>query len=219
MRFYYIRHGEPIYDPDSLTERGHEQAARVSEWFAQIGLDKVYSSTSNRALQTAEPTCKALGLDVIPVDFANEAHAWRDFTVTNGSQKSWIFQNETVKELFCTQEIKDMSYRWYEHSAFDKYTFKDGMERVYNESDAFFAKLGYEHIRYSGKYKAIAPNDEKVALFAHEGFGKAFLSCLLDIPYPYLCNHFNLCHAGITVIDFPNKHGEVIVNLVQISMR
>ena len=26
MLFFYIRHGEPIYDPDSLTTLGHAQA-------------------------------------------------------------------------------------------------------------------------------------------------------------------------------------------------
>ena len=26
MIFYYVRHGEPIYNPDSLTEYGHAQA-------------------------------------------------------------------------------------------------------------------------------------------------------------------------------------------------
>ena len=62
MRFFYVRHGEPIYNPDSLTEFGKKQAETLSRRFLTIGLDEVYSSTSNRAIQTAAPTCKALGL-------------------------------------------------------------------------------------------------------------------------------------------------------------
>ena len=60
MIFYYVRHGDPIYDPDSLTELGHKQAEALSKRFSLYGLDEIYSSTSIRAQQTAEPTCKLL---------------------------------------------------------------------------------------------------------------------------------------------------------------
>ena len=55
MILYYIRHGEPIYDPDCLTELGHKQADAVSKRLALYGVDEIYSSTSIRARQTAEP--------------------------------------------------------------------------------------------------------------------------------------------------------------------
>ena len=32
MILYFVRHGEPIYDPDSLTPLGHEQAKALSMW-------------------------------------------------------------------------------------------------------------------------------------------------------------------------------------------
>ena len=51
-------------------------------------------------------------------------------------------------------------------------------------------------------YTAINPNDARVALFAHAGFGSVFLSCLLDIPYPIFSAHFNMSHSNITVIEF-----------------
>ena len=56
MIFYYVRHGDPIYDPDSLTELGHKQAAALAKRFTLTGLDEIYSSTSMRARMTAEPT-------------------------------------------------------------------------------------------------------------------------------------------------------------------
>ena len=87
MVFYYIRHGEPIYNPDSLTELGRKQAKALSKYFLSVGLDEIYSSTSNRAIQTAEPTCEALGLKAELLDFANECYAWRDFTIANEKGK------------------------------------------------------------------------------------------------------------------------------------
>ena len=63
MKLYFIRHGQPIYDPDSLTPLGHAQAEALSKWFLHRAPDKIYASSSNRAVQTSMPTCKLLGKD------------------------------------------------------------------------------------------------------------------------------------------------------------
>ena len=64
MILYYVRHGDPIYNPDSLTELGHKQAEALSKRFSLYGLDEIYASTSIRAQQTAEPTCKILNKEI-----------------------------------------------------------------------------------------------------------------------------------------------------------
>ena len=60
MLFFYVRHGDPIYDPDSLTPLGHRQAEAVAKRLALYGLDEIYASTSNRAVLTATPTSEIL---------------------------------------------------------------------------------------------------------------------------------------------------------------
>ena len=65
MLFFYIRHGEPIYTPDSLTPLGEKQAQAVAKRLSVYGVDKVFSSTSNRAIMTAQPTCEILGKKLI----------------------------------------------------------------------------------------------------------------------------------------------------------
>ena len=62
MLLYIVRHGDPIYNPDSLTPKGHLQAKALAKRFALHGLDKIYSSPLIRAQQTAKPTCDILGL-------------------------------------------------------------------------------------------------------------------------------------------------------------
>ena len=54
---------------------------------------------------------------------------------------------------------------------------------------------------------ATTPNDEKIAFFAHQGFGIAFMSVLLDIPYPFIANHYDMCHSGVTAIEFTEENG------------
>ena len=58
MLFFYVRHGDPIYDPDSLTPFGHRQAEAVGKMLSLYRIDEVYSSTSERAKLTAQPLCE-----------------------------------------------------------------------------------------------------------------------------------------------------------------
>lgn len=68
MIFYLIRHGDPIYDPDSLPPLGHKQAEALAKRLALYGLDEIYASSSMRAKMTAEPTCKMLGKEMTVLD-------------------------------------------------------------------------------------------------------------------------------------------------------
>ena len=44
MILYYVRHGDPIYNPDSLTELGKRQAEAVAKRLAVHGIDKIFAS-------------------------------------------------------------------------------------------------------------------------------------------------------------------------------
>ena len=62
----------------------------------------------------------------------------------------------------------------------------------------------------------IEPKYKRVALFAHQGFGMAFLSCLLDVPYPMMSMRFDMGHSGVTVIEFADE-GFAIPRMNQLS--
>lgn len=214
MLFFYIRHGDPIYDPDSLTVLGEKQAEALSKRLSVYGIDRIYASSSNRAIQTAKPTCDLLKKDMEIVDFANENHAWNDLT-TQKKEKKWIFQDEETKLLFADESIISLGYRWYEHPQMLQY--KRGIDRISNATFQFFKELGYERIKNTGKYKVLKSNDERIAFFAHQGFGIAFLSEILSIPYPVYANHFDFCHTGMTVIEFKEENGFAIPKVLTLS--
>lgn len=217
MLFFYIRHGDPIYSPDSLTPLGERQAEALAKRLSLYGLDRIYASTSNRAIQTAKPTCDILKKEMTLVDFANEHHAWEELAVDAGDGKHWMFQQDAICRLFTQESIRKLDSKWYEHPALKAYNLQKGMDRIADEADKFFLALGYEHIRDTGSYKVVNSNDERVALFAHQGFGMAFLSCLLDIPYPQFSIHFDTCHSGMTVIEFREKDGYAIPKILTLS--
>ena len=206
MIFYYVRHGEPIYNPDSLTEYGHAQAealvARMKVW----GLDKIYASTSNRARLTAEPTCKALGIEPVLLDFANEGHAWKQMgNEVHGVRKvrTWAFLDPEYVRRFNEPEVYALGDRWYDSPLFEGTTFKEGMLRIHQGVDELFESLGYRHDRERHVFEVVRDSKERVALFAHQGFGLLFLSSVLDIPYPIFATRFDLSHSSVTAIEFP----------------
>ncbi len=206
MLLYYIRHGDPIYNPNMLTPLGERQAEAVAKRLALHGVDRIFSSPSARAMQTAKPTAEILKTEITELDFTDERHAWEELTCEREDGKlTWMFFTKENRALLSSCEIRELGHRWYSHPSLARY--EKGILRVYDEGDAFLRSLGYEHVRYTGSYKCIAPNDERVAVFAHAGFGSAFLSCLLDIPYPSFAMQFDMTHTGMTVIEFLDEGG------------
>lgn len=78
MLLFFVRHGDPVYVPDSLTPLGRRQAEAVAKRLARYGLDKIYVSSSARAIQTSEPTCEMLKMQSTVLDWCNESHAWAE---------------------------------------------------------------------------------------------------------------------------------------------
>jgi len=225
MIFYYIRHGDPIYDPDSLTSLGKRQAEALGKRLSIYGIDKIYSSPSTRAIQTAQPTCEIMKKDMTVLDWCDEQLAWIDLSVEDEKGRGfWCFHHKPTRELFASSEVKALGKKFYDHKAFaedacySKTKFEKGLERIQREADSLFLSLGYRHDEKRGGYVVEEPTNDRVALFAHQGFGLAFLSCVMDIPYPDFCTRFDFGHSGMTVIEFSSKKGELCIpTILQLS--
>ena len=64
MKIIFVRHGHPNYELNCLTELGHQQAAAVAQRLINEGIEEIYSSPYGRAIETAEHTAAALGLEI-----------------------------------------------------------------------------------------------------------------------------------------------------------
>lgn len=206
MILYYVRHGDPIYDPDSLTELGHKQAEALAKRFQLYGLDEVYSSPSTRARQTAQPTCEALGLEMKICDWADEGRAWHDTCIVKADGKqTWGFQDKATVERFNDPKVLALGQKWYTHPHFKDYNFGAGINRINYAVDELLLSLGYEHDRENVCYRQVKQPPQRVALFAHQGAGMMILSSILDIPYPMISTHFEFGHSSVTVIAFEGE--------------
>jgi probable phosphoglycerate mutase len=215
MLLFYVRHGDPIYNPDSLTELGQAQAQALVGRMKICNPSQIYVSSSNRARQTAQPTADALGIEPIILDWANEKYAFADLSILKPEGgRQWLYQNAKMCQILSSDEVRRLDREWYTHPAFAEYDFCAGMKRVQTHTDDWMASLGYRH--EGNGYVAQRPNDDRVALFAHQGFGMMFLSCLLDIPYPLMGTRFDLGHSSVTAIEFRGDD-YVIPQVLQLS--
>ena len=214
---YYVRHGDPIYNPDSLTPLGHRQAEALSRRMALKGLDRIYSSTSTRAQMTAQPTAEVLKKEVILLDWAHEHKAWEQLSVeVEPGRRGWACNNDKYIMLFQNPEVRALGRKWYEHPVFaGNPSFGEGMRRIQAETDRFLAEFGYIHDLERNVYISRGGNTENIGFFAHGGFGDAFLSCMLDIPYPIFSTHFILMVSRMCVIDFPAHEGVIVPRMLQ----
>ena len=218
MLLFYIRHGDPTYTPDQLTPLGKRQAEAIAKRLAVYGVDTIYSSTSTRAIQTATPTCELLKKELTQIDFLNESHPWEHLTyIRSDGKRSWIPDNAEALGIILSPEMKKHGDKWYEHPDFKQYNYKEYLEQTDKNIDDLLASHGYFHDRERRVYTADQPTDERVAIFAHAGFGSVFFSSLLDIPYHEFSIHYDLSHSSMTVIDFRERGGVFIPKILTFS--
>ncbi len=219
MLLYYIRHGEPLGVPDySLTPLGREQAKALAKRLCLFGIDRVFASPTLRTMQTAQPICDLLGKEITPCDRADEGIVWYEFTVPHPKyEHTWVFFDPHYLEVFSSPEVRALGERWYEHPELAGLNFKAGVERVNAAVDEFFLSLGFRHDRENARYEVVGEhlNRDRVALFAHQGFGMSFFSSMLDIPYPMFCTHFDFSHSSMSVINFEPRGKYVYPHVLQ----
>ena len=202
MLLYYVRHGDPIYDPDSLTPLGMEQAAAVARRLAKFGVDEIYSSPSTRAMQTGSYTCEATGKPMQILDFLNE-NTLHGLKIPNGEKPTWVWSHPDYESFLAAKEVREMGEEWYNHPKLAPFHFDQTLRPINQQLDAFLASLGYEHDEEKGLYRITKePSEKRIAVFAHECMGKIVMSHLLDIPFPAYASHFEMHTSALTVIRF-----------------
>lgn len=200
MLLYIIRHGDPIYETDSLTERGKLQAEAVGRRIADSKIDRIFSSPMGRAIQTAEPACRLLGLDYSIEEWTHEIGDERLTPYPDGVRKSIaLLPNAMLRE----NGNIDLPYdRAFECSGVAQSGMPAAVAYIERNGKDFLERLGYRE--ENGVYRILWPNQEKVALFCHAAFTRTWLSILLHIPLHLAWASFNPTHTGVTILEFKN---------------
>ena len=200
MLLYIVRHGDPVYETDSLTERGKLQAEAVGKRIADSKIDRIFTSPMGRARQTAEPACRLLGLEYTVEEWTHEIEDERLTPYPDGNLKSITDLPNTV---FRENGNIDLPYDCtYECTGINQTRMKEAVNYIEQNGKLFLERLGYKE--ENGVYRILRPNEEKVALFCHAAFARAWLSVLLHIPLHTVWSSFSYTHTGVTVVEFRN---------------
>ena len=99
MRILLIRHGDPDYEHDTLTEKGHREAKLLSDMAEHLNLGECFMSPLGRAQHTAAYSLKKTGKTAQVLDWLREFPAVTDL---NGSKELQSAYPDTKKngELF-----------------------------------------------------------------------------------------------------------------------
>ena len=166
MRIIFVRHGEPDYAHDCLTEQGRKQALAVAERLREEGIEEIWSSPLGRAAETAAAAAEVLGLPVKTLDFMRELH-WGsvDGTPVPADGHPWDLADLLAAE---GRDLTDPA--WREHPYFSNNLVTAEADHVAQKIDEWLLTLGYE--RHGAYYRSIRPDNtqQTVALFCSHVF-------------------------------------------------
>jgi broad specificity phosphatase PhoE len=181
MIVYLVRHGETIINKQSrflghfdvaLSERGIEQAERVSTYLDGIGVTRVYSSDLKRAVQTAQVIARDKKNEVIlrkslrELDFGDwEGLTYDEIQSVDGDRfTAWLNDYESVK-IPGGESWVDFSNRVV--SCFE------AIVNTMMEVDEKTLIKGVSGVMADGA-------EEKIAIVTHGGPIRLITSCLID---------------------------------------
>lgn len=195
MRLYLIRHADPDYANNTITPYGHKEAEALAVRLAQEDLTRLYSSPMGRAQDTMRYTADLLpGQVPVTLDWTAEYGGTSTETDEWGRIAIWDLPGEVIRG-----QAKHPGYDdWQDLPYVASTPMTELFDATRAASDAFFARHGYE--RDGGRYRCVAPNSERIAVFCHGGFGLAWLSHLLEIPLPLMWSGFWLPPSSVTTL-------------------
>ncbi|MDY4187468.1 MAG: histidine phosphatase family protein [Candidatus Borkfalkiaceae bacterium] len=206
MKILIIRHGDPDYSIDSLTERGKIEAKALNEYLKTVGITHAYRSPLGRAKLTAE-----MGLDGINVPL--ETCDWlREFEGTikteEGERHAW----DLLPAYYAIHpELK--SDNWISSPQIVETDFKKKYFMVGGGLDEILQKHGYKPV--NGYLSVENGNKNVIAFFCHFGVECVMLSHLFGIsPYPLWQNFCALPSSVTTIVTEERRKGIASLRLL-----
>jgi probable phosphoglycerate mutase len=195
MKLLIIRHGDPDYTIDSLTEKGWKEAKYLSEMLSKMDITQFYTSPYGRAKDTASVTLKKLGRTAEVMPWLKEF----DFFIDRPDDKTrkripwdWLPQDWTQEPRFYDKD------KWFENERMAASDIGGEYRRVAGELDTLLAKHGY--VREGNFYRAERPNHDTIALFCHFGVESVLLSHLFNVSPMVVWHNFCAQPSSVTTL-------------------
>ena len=194
MQILIIRHADPDYERDSLTEKGIAEANALAYAYRNFRFDRAYCSPQGRAQATAKTFCDRHGIQPVTLGWLAEMEVPVQVPYEQKPVLPWDFiPAEFVKreKFFCGEDY--LSDEWLSGEQLQK-RYKEATEGL----DLLLKNHGYR--REGRLYRAERSNTDVVILFCHFGIGCVIMSHLLNIPFVLLSQYFECQPTGVTTL-------------------
>ena len=195
MKLLIVRHADPDYSIDSLTETGWLEAELLSNRLCQLDVKAFYCSPKGRARDTAKPTLEKLGrqAEILPWLREFSPKVKRPDREVTGVAWDWLPQDWTKDPRFYDRD------RWWENDAFQAANVREEAAWVAQGLDDLLFRHGY--VREGDCYRAEAPNKDTIVLFCHFGIECVLLGHLLGISPMPLWHGFCAAPTSVTTVS------------------
>lgn len=175
MKLLMIRHGDPDYSIDSLTEKGWREAELLSRRLMNMDVKAFYCSPLGRAKDTASITLKKMNREAVVLPWLREFDA-PIINEKTGEQRipwDWLPSEWTKVDEYYDKDC------WYKTPIMQAGNVGTEASRVYAGLDEMLKTHGYE--REGLVYHAVHPNTDTVILFCHFGVECVMLAHLIGV--------------------------------------
>ncbi len=196
MRLLIIRHGDPDYEKDSLTEKGWREAALLAERISKLDVAAFYVSPLGRARDTASLTLQRMNREAVECDWLKEFPARISrpdmAEVRRTLAWDWLPQDWTGEEAYFRRE------EWAGTEVMREGGVAQEYEYVIRSFDGLLAEHGY--VRDGEIYRAERPNRDTIVFFCHFGLECVLLSRLMNVSPMILWHHTCAAPATVTTV-------------------
>lgn len=194
MKVLIIRHGDPDYSIDSLTEKGWREAELLSQKLIKTDIKEFYCSPLGRARDTASPTLKKMGRTAEICDWLQEFPGYISDDKSGEKTIPWdLLPNywTNISGFFDKDE-------WLKQSLMQSGDVETVYKDVCSKLDLLLEKHGYK--RENNVYRAVKPNCDTIVLFCHFGLECVLLSHILNISPVLLWHGFVAPPSSVTTL-------------------
>lgn len=195
MKILIVRHGDPDYSIDSLTEKGWKEAEYLSEKLCRMDIQEFYVSPLGRAKDTASFTLKKMNRTAIQCDWLQEVRARirrPDVKEKRMIVWDWLPADWTADERYYRYD------KWYTTEIMQEANVKEEYDYITGNLDALLKEHGY--VREGHYYRAEGPNNDTLVFFCHFGVGCMLLSHLFSVSPMVLLHNFCAAPSSVTTV-------------------
>ena len=201
MRILFIRHGEPDYENDTLTETGFKQAQLVAQRLKDEGIEEIWSSTHGRAVDTAKFTSDLLGIPVKTTDFIREI-TWGS---TNGEELFAGGHPWDIADEMARRGMKLNDPNWRSNQFFANNKAVQCVDQIEKGIDEWLFDLGYKRTGLYYDHMIEEDHHRTIAFFCHGGSSSAAIAHIMNLPFPYVCALLHMEFTGITILRMDKR--------------